>query len=65
MSHHPQVHRGEQTDRWTPPAKPQWQNLFLAPACDPEAGEDLAHDEVLAPRRPRQRRGGRGRMRAA
>ncbi|MFG3250808.1 hypothetical protein [Streptomyces sp. NPDC048187] len=49
-----------------PLAKPQWQNLFMAPAYGPWADEDLAHEEVPAPRRPRQRqrRGGRGRIRA-
>ncbi|MFG2319612.1 MULTISPECIES: hypothetical protein [Streptomyces] len=61
----PQIHRGEQTDDRTPPAKPQWQNLFQAPAYGRETNHDLAHGEALRPRRPRQRRGGRGHIRAA
>ncbi|MEV4047787.1 hypothetical protein RKD32_007281 [Streptomyces sp. SAI-195] len=61
----PQIRRGEQADGRTPPAKPQWQNLFQAPAYGPETIDDFAHGEALLPRRPRQRRGGRGRIRAA
>ncbi|MEV5758680.1 hypothetical protein ACIQHU_13780 [Streptomyces tendae] len=61
----PQIHRGEQADDRTPPAKPQWQNLFQAPAYGPETIQELAHGEALLPRRPRQPRRGRGRIRAA
>jgi hypothetical protein len=62
---HPQMRHGGQAVGRTSPPKPQWQNLFTAPVYGPEVSEDLAHDEALLPRRPRQRRGGRGRIRAA
>jgi hypothetical protein len=62
---HPQIRREEQAVDRTALPKPQWQNLFTAPAYGPEVGEDLDHDEALLPRRPRPRRGGRGRIRAA
>ncbi|MFI8950202.1 hypothetical protein ACIGO6_27200 [Streptomyces sp. NPDC053750] len=63
---HEQIRRpAERADDLMAPAKPQWQDLFKAPAYGPEVAEPHGEEEVRLARRPRQRRGGRSNTRAA